>query len=275
MDWKSLLEQFPAREVSVAGRRFSYRSAGSGPDLVLLHGIGSGSGSWVHQLAHFQASHRVTAWDAPGYGGSDALKPTEPAAADYAGALGLFLEALDIERPVLVGHSLGALMAGAFAAGHANKLAGLVFAAPGLGYARAPAEVRQAMLDERLSSMAELGPEGLARVRAPKLVAEGASDETFALVRFSLARLVPAGYAAAAHMLANGDLAGDAAGIEMQVLVLCGDADIVTPPDATRDFAAGLPRAEYKEIPGAGHICYVEQPEIFNTLLGDYAAARP
>ena len=161
-DWDALLERFPAREISTAAHRFSYRSAGSGPDLVLLHGIGSGSASWVHQLASFQGSHRVTAWDAPGYGSSDALDRAEPAAADYAGALGLFLEALGIDRAILVGHSLGALMAGAFAAARAEELGGLVFAAPAQGHARAPAEVRERVLAERLSSMARSGPEGLA-----------------------------------------------------------------------------------------------------------------
>ena len=97
-EWKTLVERFPAQEVSGAGRRFSYRRAGRGPDLVLLHGIGSGSASWVHQLAHFQDRHRVTAWDAPGYGGSDPLERAEPAATDYARALGAFLGALAIDR---------------------------------------------------------------------------------------------------------------------------------------------------------------------------------
>lgn len=274
MDWKSLLERFPAREVSTEGRRFSYRCAGGGPDLVLLHGIGSGSASWVHQLAYFEENHRVTAWDAPGYGSSDPLDGAEPAAADYAGALGQFLEALGIERAILVGHSLGALMAGAFAAAHPDKLAGLVFAAPALGYARASAAVRESILAERLSAMAQGGPEGLARTRAGKLLSEGAAAEALALVRWNLARLSVTGYAAAAHMLANGDLAHDDAGVELPVLVLCGDADTITPPAASRDFSENLPDAEYKEIPGAGHACYIEQPETFNSLLGGYVVSR-
>ena len=273
-EWKSLLERFPAQQVSGTGRRFSYRRAGQGPDLVLLHGIGSGSGSWVHQLAHFQDSHRVTAWDAPGYGGSDPLERAEPAATDYARALGAFLEALAIDRAVVVGHSLGTMMAAGFAATSADKLAGLVLAAPALGFARAAAEVRERELAGRLSAMARLGPEGLAKDRSSAVLSVEPAPEALALVQWNMARLTVAGHAAAAHLLANGDLARDAARVDLPVLVLCGEADSVTPPDDSRNFAENLPDAEYREISGAGHACYIEQPAAFNRLLGEYAATR-
>ncbi len=277
-EWRSLLERFPAQEVLAAGRRFSYRRAGRGPDLVLLHGIGSGSASWVHQFAHFQDSHRVTAWDAPGYGASDPLDLAEPAAADYAEALGAFLEALAIGQAVLVGHSLGAMMAGAFAAGSgpnlADKLSGLVLAAPALGFARAAAEVRERELAGRLSAMQRLGPEGMAEARSPAVLSAAAAAEALALVQWNMARLTVAGHAAAAHLLAHGDLAGDAARVDLPVLVLCGDADGVTPPGESRNFAENLPDAEYREISGAGHACYIERPAAFNRLLGAYAESR-
>ncbi len=273
-DWKSLLERFPAREVSAAGRRFSYRRAGNGPDLVLLHGIGSGSGSWVHQFVHFQDGHRVTAWDAPGYGSSDPLDRTEPAAADYAQALGAFLEALAIDRAVLVGHSLGTMMAAAFAAARADMVSGLVLAAPALGYAGAPAEVRDKELADRLSAMEHSGPEGLTKARSAAVLSADATPEALALVQWNMARLTVAGYAAAVHLLAHGDLARDAARVGLPVLVVCGDADTVTPPDQSRSFAEALPDAEYREISGAGHACYIEQPAEFNRLLGAYAQSR-
>lgn len=277
-EWKTLVGRFPAREVSGAGRRFSYRRAGRGPDLVLLHGIGSGSASWVHQLAHFQDRHRVTAWDAPGYGGSDPLDRAEPVAQDYAQALGAFLEALAIDRAVIVGHSLGAMMAAAFAAAPATawagELGGLVLAAPALGFARAAAKIRQRELADRLSSMKRLGPEGLAKARSPAVLSADATPEALALVQWNMARLTVAGYAAAVHLLVHGDLARDAARADLPMLVVCGDADTVTPPDQSRSFAEALPAAEYKEISGAGHACYIERPAEFNRLLGAYAQSR-
>src|SRR5437868_226577 len=76
----------------------SYLEHGSGPVLLLLHGIGSAARSWRNQLEQLGTRFRVIAWDAPGYGRSAALAPETPDAGDYAGALGAFIGALRITR---------------------------------------------------------------------------------------------------------------------------------------------------------------------------------
>jgi pimeloyl-ACP methyl ester carboxylesterase len=63
---EALLAPFPVRTVCGRHGVFSFREYGAGRVLVLLHGIGSGSGSWVHQLAGLGERYRVLAWDAPG-----------------------------------------------------------------------------------------------------------------------------------------------------------------------------------------------------------------
>src|SRR5512138_2010782 len=84
----------------------SYRETGAGQALVLLHGIGSSSASWLFQLESI-AGYRLIAWDAPGYGESDFLPQPEPRPADYAQALHGFLDRLLLKDVVLVGNSLG------------------------------------------------------------------------------------------------------------------------------------------------------------------------
>src|SRR5258708_31254094 len=101
----------PVRYATVADRRVAYREAGAGPALLLLHGVGSGSGSWLAQFAGLAADRRVIAWDAPGYGESDVLPDAAPCAADYAVAALALADALGLDRFVLLGHSLGAIMA--------------------------------------------------------------------------------------------------------------------------------------------------------------------
>ena len=59
-----------SRIVRAGDATFSYLEAGSGPALVLLHGIGSAAASFRHQLEALSARFRVVAWDAPGYGAS-------------------------------------------------------------------------------------------------------------------------------------------------------------------------------------------------------------
>ena len=75
---------------------------------VLLHGIGSGSGSWLMQLeaAVMTEGARVLAWEAPGYGNSSPVSPDVPDAGDYASRLWALLDTLGItSRITLVGHS--------------------------------------------------------------------------------------------------------------------------------------------------------------------------
>src|SRR5262245_46878990 len=95
-----LLEQrFPARTVALeGGAGVAVRTAGrdDAPAVVLLHGIGSGAGSWLEVALALAPSARVIAWDAPGYGASTPLAPARPRAADYAARLNALLAALDV-----------------------------------------------------------------------------------------------------------------------------------------------------------------------------------
>ena len=111
---------------------------GDAPVVVLLHGIGSGAASWLDVAAASGGQARVLAWDAPGYGASSPLPMPAPTAADYALRLHEMLIALRIERCTLVGHSLGALMACAFAADRGRSMvANLVLISPARGYGAA------------------------------------------------------------------------------------------------------------------------------------------
>jgi len=266
-DWQDLLTRFPPEEIVTNGGKISRRQAGSGPDLVLLHGIGSASGSWVHQMSAFARHFRVTAWDAPGYGTSDCLATATPAAADYADALAIFLDVLSINRATFIGHSLGALMAGAFAAQHPDRIEALILASPALGYGKADTAVRDAKLNGRLEMMADLGPEGMARERAGNLLSSSASAEQLAHVKWNMTQLRVDGHAAAAYMLAHGDLASDAALIDQPFEVMCGGGDTITTAAASRDFAEVYAFATYTEIPVAGHAIYIENPDAFNALV--------
>src|ERR671934_1359419 len=165
-----MLDERIARFAPRQSKGISYRESGTGPALVLLHGIGSSSASWLFQLESL-AGYRLIAWDAPGYGASAFLTPAQPQPSDYAQALHEFLERLLLKDVVLVGNSLGCLMAGAYAAAHPERVRSMLLLGPAGGYgALAPAE-RDERLRGRLREIDELGPAGLAQKRAPTLVA--------------------------------------------------------------------------------------------------------
>lgn len=128
------LVKFDLKTIQFDGIQQSYREAGTGKALVLLHGISSGSGSWVKQLQDLSHHFHVIAWDAPGYGLSDCLAMVHPNAEDYAQRLKGMLDTLGLSKVILVGHSLGAMQAAAFNALHPDTVDALVIANVAQGY---------------------------------------------------------------------------------------------------------------------------------------------
>jgi pimeloyl-ACP methyl ester carboxylesterase len=254
-----------------------YREAGPalGADvpLVLLHGIGSGSTSWVYQLdsAHTAQKARVLAWDAPGYADSTNLAPSKPLAQDYAQSMWAWLDALGIEKVRLVGHSLGCLMAASAARLQPQRIAALTLLAPAQGYGPAAPEVGIKMVKDRLGMFAELGAEKLALTRGPALLTPDAKPEHTALAIHMMSRLHAAGYAQATHMLAHADIMADlrAFSISSQVVttVACGELDTITPAKACRALALAA-GAHYVSLGDVGHLCAVQANPQVNALLG-------
>jgi pimeloyl-ACP methyl ester carboxylesterase len=260
--------------VTVDGLRLAWREAGQGVPLVLAHGIGSASDSWERQLEHFARDFRVVAWDAPGYGGSGDLAAGTPCAADYADALDQLLGALGIERCHLVGHSLGALIAAAFASRHQHWMLSLTLANAAAGHGRLDPATRATRLKERLADLEAFGPAGLAERRAPRLVGPDASPEAVERVRAVMAKVRPLGYGRAARMLAEGDIFADLDHIDTPTLVMCGTLDRVTTEESNRAIAKALRGGRFAALPGLGHASYVEAPELFNQVLGRFLAER-
>lgn len=68
-------------------------------------------------------------------------------------------------------------------------------------------------------------------------------------------------------VMARADLRAALCGIDCPVLVVCGEADALTPPEHARELAQLLPRARLEMVPGAGHMLTMEQPERVSALL--------
>ncbi|WP_321886891.1 alpha/beta fold hydrolase [Paraburkholderia bannensis] len=272
------LARFAPRDVRAGEACVSYREAAqqeaNGNEalpLVLLHGIGSGAASWVQQFEVLGEARRVLAWDAPGYGASTPVASASPVAADYARVLRDWLDAAGIARCVLVGHSLGAIIAGAFAAAHPQRVSGLLLISPAGGYGAADPQVRADKRDARLAMLAELGPQGLAEKRSANMLSPHASDAARAWVRWNMARVIPHGYAQATHLLANADLAADLAQCvgRVPMAVAVGDEDTITPPAACERLAQ-VAQAPFERVPRAGHAGYIEQPDAYNALIDTF-----
>ncbi len=238
--------------------------AGEGTPVVLLHGIGSNARSFEPLIAAIDPRHRVVAWDAPGYGVSNPLTVEWPDASDYAVALNRLLVEIDVPRCILVGHSLGTLIAARFALVSPGRVAMLCLISPSLGGGAEKGAPLPPAVARRVEDLDRLGPEQFAAARSPMLLADpdGRPDVLQAVAR-AMADVRRPGYDHAARMLAVARMLSDAAKIVTPTAVIVGQQDRITPPEqARRVFDALLSSAQRKlfEIPAAGHAVCQEQP---------------
>lgn len=240
-----------------------FREQGHGVPVMLLHGISSGAASWHKQMA--LPGCRVLAWDMPGYGESPMLATERANAGDYADALALLLDRAGVWQTALVGHSLGALVASAFAARYPERVVHLLLADPAQGYGNATAEKREQVWRSREQQIA-MGGEILAQTRAAALLQPAARQDDVATVAAGMRRLRPEGYLAAAWMLAHDNIHHWLGQYGGAFSVCCGEQDTITPPDAAQALAAryGMP---YTAVPKAGHASYLDNETTFNQWL--------
>lgn len=99
-------ERFPVRHVVLHGARMAYRRGGSGPAVLLLHGIAGSSATWTEAMRLLESRFTVIAPDFLGHGDSD--KPDgDYSLGNHASAMRDLLHVLDVERVTVVGQSFG------------------------------------------------------------------------------------------------------------------------------------------------------------------------
>lgn len=260
------LEQFELKVISFDGIQQSYREAGQGKNLVLLHGISSGSGSWVKQLQQLSRHFHVIAWDAPGYGQSDQLATDQPSAADFAVRLKGMLDTLGLTKIILVGHSLGALQAAAFQALYPEHVEALVIANVAQGYKGFDVQKQQEVYAKRPKMLQELGALGMAQSRGPHLVAH-ATDDVLALIAQVMQNISLGGFRQASYLLAYDAIQSYLNLKQQHIHVIKGMADGITPPQGIQALVTHFQLNHCYEIEDAGHLSYLDQADQFNKIL--------
>jgi 3-oxoadipate enol-lactonase len=254
----------------------AYAAAGErgAPAALFLHGIGGNRDSFADQLPRLAARRRALAWDMPGYGASPAIAPLTFEA--LAEAVMAVLDAEGAERAVLVGHSLGGMIAQETAARFPQRVAGLVL------FATTPAFGGR---DERFKT--EFLAHRLAPLERGKSMAEVAADLVHGLFGpnppvaarqraiASMAAIPPESYRAALRCIVTFNRAEDLARIACPTLVLAAEHDRLAPPKTMERMAARIPGAAYRCLAGAGHLANFERPDAFDAALDEFLATLP
>jgi 3-oxoadipate enol-lactonase len=235
---------------------------GHGKPIVFCHGFTTTSAFWREQVEVFADEYQVVALNLPGHGVSG--RPTDrPYTVDaFVGDLAMLFDELDLDPAVLVGLSMGGVVAQRFALDHARRLRGLVLVdttASGLGEAVKADNV-----------LAAIGRLGVARASCDVVERSFGADASDSLVEFAKREVIqtPEFVARQAVISLNDtDLRDRLADIRMPTLLICGEEDRITPPEESRALAAGILGSTLVMIPGAAHFPMLERPAQFNAEL--------
>jgi 3-oxoadipate enol-lactonase len=254
--------------VDVGGGRLRWTAAGEGsPPLVLVHGFSFDQRQWEPQVEPLSKQHRVVRYDLRGFGSS-----TSPVSGyRHIDDLRRLLRSLDIERPVLVGLSLGANVVLAYAIQHPQEVAGLVLASPGLpGHHWAVQRPPEAVAAHAASHGVAAGKQFW--LEHPIFI----STRRYPQARVAVEEMVQ-GYSGwhwqnADLQQPGPDVRAALATLQVPALVISGNCDVDGYREIAGEIAATLPHGKLARFPDAGHVMNLEEPERFNALVLEFAA---
>lgn len=247
-------------------------TGGEGKPVVFLHAFPFASNMWEPQIEALSDRFRLIAPDLRGFGGSDAPEDAGAYGMDeFADDVAAIIDAAGVDKVVLAGLSMGGYAAFAFLRKHRDKVAALVLADtraeadPPEGVEKRTKQ-QQMVRDEGTSNLID-GLVG-ALLSEPSLQKK---PDVVERVRALMKENPPAGFIGALEAIKKRpDSSDELTKIDVPTLVIVGENDGVTPPDAARKIHEHVGGSRLVVIPEAGHLSNLEAPEAFNGALAEF-----
>jgi len=244
-----------------------------GVAVVLLHSLGGSASDWETETEHIGERHRTIAVDLPGFGESPAFSgPVELTA--YADSVLRTLDELGVDRFVIVGMSMGGMVALQIAARQPARCRGLVLAST----TPAVDESIKGVLATCDQAIAAGGMELFADGMVPQIFGSAALEDPSPAVQGYIAGLRssdPEGFGKAAFAIASHDVAERLPEVNCPALIVHGDGDVLIPVTHARRIAELLPHAELRIFENCGHMTTLERPTEFGALLSSFLEKLP
>jgi pimeloyl-ACP methyl ester carboxylesterase len=256
---------------TINGLDIHHEIQGEGPPIVFVHGLGSTSNVWHAQRLTLSKCYQVILYDRSGAGRSQKARDGYSIDGWTAELAGL-LDHLAVPSAVVVGHSLGSMVAQRFAGKYPERTRALVLAG---GEAELGPEEKTALTERARSIEAN----GLLAVVGSWLTAvlsaatREANPVLAGLTREMFLSNDARTYVLHCLALRDGAVRSDQAHIACPTLLTVGDQDLVTPLSWQRQIAAGIANSRIRIIPNTAHMTMLESPAVFNTVLLEFLAA--
>jgi pimeloyl-ACP methyl ester carboxylesterase len=254
---------------SVNGLSIAYQREGNGPVLALLHGFTQDSRIWKAQIENLSKNFTVIAWDAPGAGLSG-----DPSGnfdiSDWADCLARLLDSADVKQAHILGLSWGGLLAQEFYLRYPNRVLALILVG---AYAGWKGSLSDSIAKVRLESCihdSEMPPNEFVPKYLPGMFSDSANEETKDALSKIMFDTHPKGFRLMATTLAISDTRSFLPTIKVPTLLIWGDSDKRSPMNVAHQMHSAIHGSKLEVIGGAGHVCNMEQPKRFNTIVREF-----
>jgi pimeloyl-ACP methyl ester carboxylesterase len=261
-------QQPPTKQVEVFGQKINYLEAGSGPPVILLHGLGGDLSNWAFTVPALATRIHVYVPDQIGFGMSD--KPLiNYRVSTLVDFLNAFCQKLGIDKPTVVGNSLGGWTAMAYALAYPDRIDKLVLV-DAAGYSakrmNEPALTRDLLMRLNPGSVTAL-KELMNGITANKQMV----NDQMATQLFEAKMRKNDGYTVnqfIESILRGEDLLdGKLGSIKAPTFVIWGRQDTLTSLAMGQAFARDIPGAQMIVLDGCGHVPQIECAPAFNAAL--------
>lgn len=250
-----------------------YERRGNGPPIVFVHGAILDHAQWERQIDRLSDEYTVVAYDVRGHGRTGGSERNSYSIDLFADDLDALVTALDLDRPVLCGLSMGGCIAQVYAATRPETVAGLVLAGTFTPVMSAPDErLQMAVLNASVPLVRLVGYERVQRVLAwvHERFNRGASGdyETVERLQAEAPRMETNEFAKVIRSLtAFPGTTIDLSAISAPTMVLYGENEPGFVRRQARILRTGLPNAVVREVPGAGHASNLDDPDSFTDAV--------
>jgi pimeloyl-ACP methyl ester carboxylesterase len=235
--------------------------------VVFIHGVGGSARAWQPQVESFrEAGYTPLALDLPGYGGRPAIERID--FEQFSEDVEAQIARAGLVRPVLVGHSLGGMIAQTLLRRKPDGYQSVILVGTSPAFGRPEGEFQRKFVADRLAPLASgrTMPE-LAAGMINEIIGLNADPGGVALATASMAAVPAATYRACVEAIVTFEERANLAQIRVPVLCLVGELDKNAPAPMMERMAQKIPGAKIIMLPGLGHLPNLESPAAFDAAV--------
>ncbi|MFX0167821.1 MAG: alpha/beta fold hydrolase [Candidatus Hodarchaeota archaeon] len=249
-----------------SGTKLNVNIVGDGPPLVFIHGWAASQRFWKHQIQQFRASYRVLAYDLRGHGDSDKPK-TGYQVSDHVEDLKTLLKCEKINNPVLIGHSLGGIIALQYTLENIELPRALVLVGTN---PRPVSSLKRSIQMSLLSWMIRMSRTRASKYTRTQIFGPDVDPSLIDWVNQDSLRTPTFVVRQTLKAVKAFNVQNRLTEITVPTLIINGEFETTVDTKTVTQMLEDLPQGQFVSIPRSGHNVMLEQPKAFGVALAAF-----